>query len=254
MGLLDDAIREHLELKRRRGADPSEIERLEREALGPVRRAGYDPEEAGYEPDEAAYDPEEAGYGDEPQFEDEPPLSSGYAGQERQRSGEAPRRAAFADHATELYADEQEWEEEPDAIEAGIGVEPDTAAPGIPAPPGPAEARTRQRELSEDDYLDQETLEHEADEGEPHSQERGARGDRGTPADRGRQPELGPERGQPGPERGQPGPEREPAEPGHAPAEHDDMLEETPEFLQDTPDHDRLWFEQRPPRDFDLGG
>ncbi|HET9074000.1 MAG TPA: hypothetical protein VFN48_05430 [Solirubrobacteraceae bacterium] len=38
MGVLDDAIREHLDLKRRRGADPAEIERLEREALGPVRR------------------------------------------------------------------------------------------------------------------------------------------------------------------------------------------------------------------------
>ena len=34
----------------------------------------------------------------------------------------------------------------------------------------------------------------------------------------------------------------------------EDMLEETPEFLQDTPDHDRLWFEQRPPRDFDFDG
>ena len=30
------------------------------------------------------------------------------------------------------------------------------------------------------------------------------------------------------------------------------MLEETPEFLQETPEHDRLWFEQKPPRDFDL--
>src|ERR1022692_1359006 len=39
MGLLDDAIREHLDLKRRRGADPEEVERAEREALGPVRRA-----------------------------------------------------------------------------------------------------------------------------------------------------------------------------------------------------------------------
>ncbi len=38
MGLLDDAIREHLDLKRRRGADPAEVERAEREALGPVRR------------------------------------------------------------------------------------------------------------------------------------------------------------------------------------------------------------------------
>ena len=32
----------------------------------------------------------------------------------------------------------------------------------------------------------------------------------------------------------------------------DDVLEETPEFLQETPEHDRLWFEQRPPKDFDF--
>jgi hypothetical protein len=36
MGLLDEAIRDHLELKRRRGADPSEIAREEHEALEPV--------------------------------------------------------------------------------------------------------------------------------------------------------------------------------------------------------------------------
>jgi hypothetical protein len=41
------------------------------------------------------------------------------------------------------------------------------------------------------------------------------------------------------------------SEPRH---EDEDVLEETPEFLQDTPDHDRLWFEQRPPRDFDFDG
>ena len=35
MGLLDHAIREHLELKRRRGADPGEVARQEREALAP---------------------------------------------------------------------------------------------------------------------------------------------------------------------------------------------------------------------------
>jgi hypothetical protein len=29
------------------------------------------------------------------------------------------------------------------------------------------------------------------------------------------------------------------------------VLEETPEFLQETPEHERLWFEQKPPRDFD---
>ena len=36
MGLLDDAIREHLELKRLRGADADELAKVEREALEPV--------------------------------------------------------------------------------------------------------------------------------------------------------------------------------------------------------------------------
>jgi hypothetical protein len=35
MGLLDEAIREHLELKRRSGADPTAVAREEREALEP---------------------------------------------------------------------------------------------------------------------------------------------------------------------------------------------------------------------------
>ncbi len=38
MGLLDDAIREHLELKRLRGADPGEVAREQREALEAVPR------------------------------------------------------------------------------------------------------------------------------------------------------------------------------------------------------------------------
>jgi hypothetical protein len=38
MGLLDDAIKEHLELKRVRGADPGEVIRQEREALGTAVR------------------------------------------------------------------------------------------------------------------------------------------------------------------------------------------------------------------------
>src|SRR4051795_13784242 len=38
MGLLDDAIREHLELKRRHGASEEEIVRAEHEALAPARR------------------------------------------------------------------------------------------------------------------------------------------------------------------------------------------------------------------------
>ena len=62
MGLLDDAIREHLELKRRSGADPVAVEREELEALAPF----YDdedippPEDTGLAqtPDEAVAHPE----------------------------------------------------------------------------------------------------------------------------------------------------------------------------------------------------
>src|SRR5579875_870206 len=42
MGLLDEAIREHLELKRLRGADPSEVLRQEREVLGGAGQSDYD--------------------------------------------------------------------------------------------------------------------------------------------------------------------------------------------------------------------
>ncbi|MDQ3933791.1 MAG: hypothetical protein M3340_04075, partial [Actinomycetota bacterium] len=41
-------------------------------------------------------------------------------------------------------------------------------------------------------------------------------------------------------------------EPAPAAEGDEDVLEETPEFLRETPEHDRLWFEQKPPRDFDL--
>ena len=38
MGILDDAIREHLELKRKHGVPEEEVERQQEEALGPARR------------------------------------------------------------------------------------------------------------------------------------------------------------------------------------------------------------------------
>ena len=40
MGTLDEAIRQHLDLKRRRGATDSELQRLEDEAFGPPSRPG----------------------------------------------------------------------------------------------------------------------------------------------------------------------------------------------------------------------
>ena len=43
MSILDDAIREHLELKRAHGADDVELKKLEDEAFGPAVRPGDDP-------------------------------------------------------------------------------------------------------------------------------------------------------------------------------------------------------------------
>jgi hypothetical protein len=43
-----------------------------------------------------------------------------------------------------------------------------------------------------------------------------------------------------------------PAEDDEADADPEDELEDTPDFLQETPEHDRLWFEQKPPKDFDF--
>ena len=70
MGLLDDAIREHLELKRRRGPDASEVARQEKEALEPAFPSHED-ELSVPEPDraQAADDPAHEPVG-APEYED----------------------------------------------------------------------------------------------------------------------------------------------------------------------------------------
>ena len=208
MGILDDAIREHLELKRRRGADPQELEQQEHEALGPIRRVGHE----GIESPQAEHVDGEAAFGDEQAAEawsGRPDgVAEAWSDQPEDSWSLADEEAPAADHAAAPRGSDEleEWDAvEPGPIPGGIGVEPDAAAPATPAPAAPSEPSPA-RPIDESDYLEQETVEHDVN-------------------------AEAPER-----------------------AEEDDMLEETPEFLQDTPDHDRLWFEQRPPRDFDLDG
>ncbi len=215
MGLLDDAIREHLDLKRRRGADPTEIERAEQEALGPVRRGPEAPQQAGDEDDESqfAYDHE-----DEDDWED------------------APHEAAPAPTARD---DEEHHPFPEDDEPAAPRVEAVEAVEEEPEPPARARAGFQDEEPFDDD--------------EPFADEPPTR--RHTPEpDSARDEEPGP----PPPHRAAPvAPESaggETVEYDAIGAEDDDVLEETPEFLQDTPDHDRLWFEQKPPRDFDFNG
>jgi hypothetical protein len=184
MGLLDDAIREHLDLKRRRGADPSKVQREEHEALGPVRRG---PERT--EVDEARVHDEEL---------------------------EAEGRLG---HDGVLSTDN--------------GFEPvDTA---------PTPALDRQDEPGQP--LETEWDDAFADEPAPAARtpDPAAREAPGTPERHG-EPELHP---------GDPTVEYDVEDAlSKSPEESEDVLEETPDFLQDTPEHDRLWFEQRPPRDF----
>jgi hypothetical protein len=54
MGLLDDAIREHLELKRQHGADPDEVAQQERLALAPLDADGPPAIESPVDDDEGA--------------------------------------------------------------------------------------------------------------------------------------------------------------------------------------------------------
>ncbi len=189
MGLLDDAIREHLDLKRRHGADPVEIDRAEREALGPVRRGPETLEEA--EPADTAAAPYDAAAAD--RLETSSSLDS------------ADELWADDDPA---WADEDEDEHPPltfDAPPAHDEPEPPPLdlAPPVPAPdPSPDRGSLRPSGGAGD-----ETVEYRVDEALAQDPEPG-----------------------------------------------EDVLEETPEFLSETPDHDRLWFEQRPPRDFDFDG
>lgn len=190
MGLLDDAIREHLDLKRRRGADPSEIAKEEADALGPVRRDAAEgelvdnaaPAEHGSYADHesAALDEPAAAYDDEPlAYDDEEPLAD----------------------------DDQPVVSEPPTTHDRPYAEP--AEESATPPHGDPLAHQPTREFSATE-LD-EALGHE---------------------------------------------EALPPAPAPAPAaesgEEEDVLEETPDFLQETPEHDRLWFEQKPPKDFDF--
>jgi outer membrane biosynthesis protein TonB len=46
------------------------------------------------------------------------------------------------------------------------------------------------------------------------------------------------------------GDEGQPAEPD--PVSEHDLLEDTPDFFEETPEHDKLWFDEAPPRKFDF--
>lgn len=108
MGLLDEAIREHLDLKRRRGADPTEVERAEREALGPVRREPFDSADAELEAMAAggAYEQEGELYDDQPHgeapFSDERDWGDAFDEEPEVSQAKAPPNGRELDDATRV--------------------------------------------------------------------------------------------------------------------------------------------------------
>ena len=213
MGLLDEAIREHLELKRRRGADSAEITRQEQEAFGPARRGDL----------EAVHVAPDNGRGHE---DAEPAL-------------DAPAEFAADEAPTRLHAvDEGPILDEPPHIHT------DDEPPTVSDPPRP-----------HGDPADH--LPHAEPHVEPHIEPAPVQERRVVPP--AAAPASQPTRAFDADEvREASGLEAEaeapvaPERPDEGTGEEGDVLEETPEFLQETPEHDRLWFEQRPPRDFDF--
>jgi hypothetical protein len=233
MGLLDDAIRDHLDLKRRHGADPAELERAAREALGPVRRKG-DVAAAGSADD-----------ADEPFAEnaDAPAASRPFAYNQAEDDWDYPgeESVAVGDPLDPELDEPPPGRESRRARRAAADADPDDE----PDQPRGLAARfglRGRRSVEDHDEEDEPDLDEPLAEDEPTRVHRTER-----PADRAPAP-TGGETAEYDVDEALHGEKAADA------AEDDDMLEETPEFLQDTPDHDRLWFEQKPPRDFDFDG
>jgi hypothetical protein len=313
MGILDDAIREHLELKRRRGADSAEVSRQEREILGgaPAADPAYAEPVAPVDAYDAAPEPVadlEPGYGEpddaydaayaEPAAAPEPLAGSPLA------TPEADIPPAPEPAATQAVDDLFPGTGELMAAASAPAPAPAPAAPterpaapslGSPAPAGADEetaARSGARRLSDEELAAwRKRLSERADRlaaGRPGGATEPAEGTNPAASTAGAAAPAPARPAAPAPTGDEPpaywsGNAGVPATPaGGAPAEpgvpadffdagdadtafapepapepqpdtDHDVLDDTPDFLSDTPEHDRMWFEQRPPRDFDFG-
>jgi hypothetical protein len=326
MSILDDAIREHLELKRAHGADDAEVKRLEDEAFGPPQRPD-DPDPyaeapteflvapevgAGELPDEEsgerrapniadlqeapepcqAPEPAEAPQGeqtDDGPAEEEQPAMEHEAIADPGHSTE--ERHAIADQPTEMFDVESQFEDaatESDAPSDDDLVDAELAEPrlapvdplaGIEASVGTdaAEPATTEDEPADefDEFFSEQRLSDELNQaleaplpdepGAPPTEEAVFIDLDDEEEDEAPATEVAFEDDEPGeepaaePELATPEAPSEPEEdtplppaPPASGSQHEDVLEDTPEFLEDAPEDDNLWFEQKPPKDFDF--
>ncbi len=265
MGILDDAIREHLELKRKHGAADDEVQILEKEAFGPPSRPGEPdfPERPPTEEEEAVEPLDEAtrilspGEQSEPAVTTSPDVSE----EEVAIGSEAPE-----ERSVPAFYDQGEAEEEPsfgtveaEATEHAIPepAGPDTVEHPAPEPSAAESSEEGELEVGEIELELSEEFEEfreveDAAEAEPRAGETDEHAPVGETDEHGAilVDEDEDDEGFTD--------EREVflADEDEPRAEDDDdeedVLEETPEFLRDTPEDERLWFEQGEPRDFDF--
>jgi hypothetical protein len=337
MSILDDAIREHLELKRQHGADESELKRLEDEAFGPPGRP-EEPDPFAEAPTEFMAQPEAPT--EEPggegrrriniaDLQEPPPPGAKAAGVEAEgpeaaaeespapeapeieiSHGTPPAEAAPIAPAEDPAQAAPPAEEEPPAMEHEVVAEPpaeeapeavEADAPEAEAPPEPSHSTEERHAIAEQptEFFDIEAEigaeEAPAVEAPSPSDEEIAEAEQVEPRlvpvaddedeedeefwsdqrlsdelDQALEAPLTEEHEAPAPEPPAPSPEpttsffdQQSHEPEGERAEehpneydpdtgHEDVLEDTPEFLEDAPEDDELWFEQRPPKDFDF--
>jgi hypothetical protein len=298
MGILDDAIKEHLELKRQHGADASELKQLEDDAFGAAERPGGegsapdplaeaptqfmtqpDAEQAPDAPAEAASPSAEeessrrAPRSEIADLQEAPPAEEESPAMEHEAVPEPPasakpeistgptteEREAIAEQPTEMYDIVEELSEsqaeapsEEELLEEGIeeprlapvdplaGLDEAEAAGEVDVKEvGDAETEAEEEEYEEDDdFWDEKRLSDELDQAleAPVEDE-----DEGDPATQLHEDAAV--------ENDQAEEDAEEPAPSHA---EEDVLEETPDFLEETPEDDQLWFEQKPPKDFDF--
>ncbi len=323
MSILDDAIREHLELKRAHGADDAEVKKLEDEAFGPPQRpddpdpyaeapteflvapevgAGEQPDEPGErrapniadlqeapEPRQAPApaDAPDDGPSDEehPAMEHEAIADAGHSTEERHAIAEQPTEMFDVEGQFEDAATESDAPSDDDLVDAELAeprLAPVDPLAGIEASAG-AGARTEPAAGEEDEpadefdeFFSEQRLSDELNQAleAPLPDEPGAPATEEAPAvfidlddeeesaaeaevafeddesveEPSAEHDLATPEAPPEPEEDTP---LSPAPPTSG-SQHEDVLEDTPEFLEDAPEDDNLWFEQKPPKDFDF--
>jgi len=262
MGILDEAIREHLELKRQHGAGDSELKQLEDDAFGQAERPGDEaaPDPLAEAPTEFMEQPEApAGRREPPSIADlqepppppeEEPEPAGHSTEEREAIAEQPTE--LHDIEEELAADESPVPTDEEIVAEEIAEprlaptadplvdfdEDDEAEVSIQGPPPAAE-----EELDDEDdaFWNEQRLSDELDQALEAPRDREV--DLAVDPDSTEEP-------LPMVAEEEPEPASEP-EPESTRSD-DDVLEDTPDFLEETPEDDQLWFEQKPPKDFDF--